>query len=70
MQSSSGVIFNVKWDLHAQNLGTQICDFKSATFACYMCVLNLYVHDCVKVCVSQFDLGKLHDNSEVVCIAL
>ena len=38
MQSSRGVIFNVKWDLHAQNLGTQICNFKSATFVCYMCV--------------------------------
>ena len=60
LQVSSGVIFDVECDLCAPNLGTKICSFKSVMFACNDVCLNLYVHDCVKFCVSQFDLGKFH----------
>ena len=35
------MIFNVGCDLHAQKLGTQICNFNSAMFACNVCVLEL-----------------------------
>ena len=38
----SGAIY-----LRAENLGMQICDFKSAMFACNMC------SDCVKVCTAM-----------------
>ena len=37
----SGVIFSVRCDLRAHNLGTQMCHFKSGMFACTECVFEL-----------------------------
>ena len=60
------MIFNVGCDLHAQKLGTQICNFKSAMFACNVCVLELVcswphkVH-CEGLCIAIILMsGKLH----------
>ena len=76
IKQCSVMIFNVGCDLRAQKLGTQIRNFKSAMFACNVCVLEL-VHIIIRCIVgrSVYDVSQLfwcrevtHNNTVVAAL--